>query len=288
MNSIDFFESTDEIRTFVPGMDPTLEPISLFPSFLTARSKIQEVISKAVYDYMLENYPGDDSHEAAYESIKGAIASYSMYKYKIFDAVTKNGSDSKLYKYQLDEIKEEYISIFWASMDNLLTFFDKTPTFGEWNKQPQYEERLKLPIKSASEFNFYFSIDSSPYFFQKIQFLIRKINEEQIVPRVGEIDKITSEKLKEKAKRALCYHSMAEAVLLFDVTELPRSIRNDVAHEYTKGGTSVQTREKLNAIFMNDVESYYLDIERAKAAASGVTENIVNQNRENDKIYFMS
>jgi len=289
MNAIDFFDNIDDFRSFAPGVDGTLQLDSLYPSFLPSKKRIQDVITVGVYDAINEDCALEQpQHLIAILAIKSAIANYTMYKYKIFDAVSKNGSEQKLYKYQLDEIKEEYITMFWASMDELLRYLESHEDLGSWKDSDQYKQRAELPIKDAREFNSYFGIDNSPYFFSKVQFLIKKINQDQIIPRVGDLASLTNEKLKDKCKRALCSHVMADAAVLFDITELPKSIRNDVAHEFTKGGTAVQVREKLNAIIMKDVLSYYSDIERAKSVSSGVTENIVNNNRENDKIYVMS
>lgn len=289
MNAIDFFDNIDDFRSFAPGVDGTLQLDSLYPSFLPTKKRIQDVITIGVYDAIKADFVLEQpQHTIAILAIRSAIANYTMYKYKIFDAVSKNGSDQKLYKYQLDEIKEEYITMFWASMDELLRYLESHEELGSWKDSDQYKQRAELPIKDAREFNNYFGIDNSQYFFSKVQFLIKKINQDQIIPRVGDLASLTNEKLKEKCKRAICNHVMADAAVLFDITELPKSIRNDVAHEFTKGGTAVQVREKLNAIIMKDVLTYYSDIERAKSVSSGVTENIVNNNRESDRIYFMS
>lgn len=289
MNTIDFFDSIDEFRSFAPGVDGSLLLESLYPSFLPTRTKIQDVITLEVYDAIKADSEAENSaHMPAVMAIKSAVSNYTMYKYLIFDAVSKNGSEQKLYKYQLEEIREEYITLFWASMDELLRYLSSNPDLGNWKDSDQCKQLMELPIKNAKEFNSYFGIDNSPYFFSKIQFLIKKINQDQIIPRIGDISLLRNEKLKDKCKRALCSHVMAEAAMLFDITELPKSIRNDVAHEFTKGGTAVQVREKLNAIIMKDVLGYYADIERSKTLSSGVTENVVNNNRESDKIYFMS
>jgi len=285
MAAIDFFDNIDDFRSYVPGVDAALGFDSIYPSFLLTRSKIIDVVTKAVYDEILK----PDTPADLLNRMKSAIASYTMYKYKIFDAVSKNSSDQKLYKYQYEEIKDEYITMYWAAMDDLLSYLDSNTEFADWKDSAQYKERSKLPIKDAKEFNYYFAIDNSPYFFSKIQFLIRKINDDQIIPRVGILSGITdNDKLVDKCKRALCHHVMAQAAMLFDITELPKSIRNDVAHEFTKGGSAVQVREKLSSSLMVDVDKYYLDIERAKAVSKGVITSVVNQNREDDKIYFMS
>ena len=58
--------------------------------------------------------------------------------------------------------------------------------------------------------------------------------------------------------------------MLFDVTELPKSIRNDVAHEFTKDSSLMQVREKIKSTIMADVEKYYSTLEaEVKNAVKG-------------------
>ena len=72
----------------------------------------------------------------------------------------------------------------------------------------------------------------------------------------------------------------------FDVTELPRSIRYDFNHEYTKG-TSMQGRDKLYAQLMADAESIDGSIQNVLSAASGSTAIQTNLNKEENKHYTM-
>ena len=86
------------------------------------------------------------------------------------------------------------------------------------------------------------------------------------------------------AKRSLCYQVMAKAVMQFDVTELPRSVRYDFNHEYTKG-TSMQTRENLYAQLMADVDGWTRSIENIMKVSSGSASVQSNYNDEKNKHY---
>ena len=144
-----------------------------------------------------------------------------------------------------------------------------------------YQERQLLPIRSAEEFDYYFGIDKSSFFFSKIQYLIRTVWQMKILPVIRNS---RDETVMDLAKRSLCYQVMAKAVMQFDVTELPRSIRYDFNHEYTKG-TSMQTRENLYAQLMADVDGWTRSIENIMAVSAGSASVQSNFNDEKNKHY---
>ncbi len=79
---------------------------------------------------------------------------------------------------------------------------------------------------------------------------------------------------------------VALAVMQFDVTELPRAIRWDYNHEYTKG-SDPQTRSSLYAQLLARFNSDAATLENLKRSASGATSVTMNQNREDNKYYGM-
>jgi len=279
---LDIFLSMDEFRKYAPGVEATLLEETIYPSFSVARKKITTVIDKAVYDAVIASSETDPK-----EYLKLALANYTCHEYEIFVAVSKNASDGKMYKYQIEDIKEKHLSMFWTGMDDLLTWLDDHLDTGDWKATKQYKERQELPLKNASEFSYYFNINNSGYFFSRVIFLIREIHEDTILPRIPDFG-AASDKIKQMAMRALCYGVMARAVLIFDITELPESIRKDVAHEFTKSGSEVQSREKLYNVFTSKAEEYYQALDIALKDASGVLTTTVNHNKEEDKFYVIS
>lgn len=71
----------------------------------------------------------------------------------------------------------------------------------------------------------------------------------------------------------------------FDLTELPRSTRWDLTHEFTKTGSQMQVREKLYASLMSEVEGWYTDIEEAIRLMRGPSDRVANSNEERNKYY---
>lgn len=274
-----FFKDTDELRNYAQGVDGSLSLETLKPAFVAARKAVADTIGDSVFDALRVI-----NLDPVYKYLRFAVANYAMYKHLIFWSVSRGG-DQQLYKYQYEELKDEYISQFWAAMDALLFWLDANPETGGYDKSSLYQERQQMPVRSALEFDHYYGIDRSPYFYSKTLFLMRKIVQDNILPRTGDLAGIKDAGLLDRIRRCLCWHVMAEAVMKFDLTELPRSIRWDLTHEFTKTGSQMQVREKLYANLMKDVENWYSDIETSIRLQNGSSDRIGNYNEEENKYY---
>lgn len=274
------FLDTDELRRYVQGVDGTMSLETLQPAFTLARKAVVDTIGEDVFQALAEK-----QEEPVYEAIRMAIANYTMFKHLIFWATSRGNTDQQLYKYQYEEIKDEYITQFWAAMDTILLWLDGNPETGGYNQSELYKERQAMPVRDALEFDRYYGIDRSPYFYSKVLFLMRKIVQENILPRTGDLSKIEDASLLDKIRRCLCWHVMAEAVMKFDLTELPRSTRWDLTHEFTKTGSQMQVREKLYANLMSEVNAWYTDIEEAVRLMKGPADRVANSNEERNKFY---
>ena len=249
-------------------------------SIRSAGKEVMNIISQPVYAAVSSL----DELSEGKRYLKAAVANGALYRYQIFASVKKNNTDASLYKYQHEEIKEHHIAAYWLAMDDLLDWLDENPDTGEYSSSDIYMERQSLPVKNAREFNRYYGIDNSSYFFSKVLFLIRSIWKNRIRPMLPDGWE-KNEDLSDLVKRSLCYQVIAEAVMKFDVTELPRSIRYDFNHEYTKG-SQMQDREKLYANLMADVGVWTDAIGSLVKAESGATVMQHNPNEESNKFYI--
>lgn len=274
------FSDTDELRRYVQGVDGTMSMETLRPAFTLARKAVVDTVGEAVFNALAA-----EQSAPVYEAIRMAIANYTMFKHLIFWATSRGNTDQQIYKYQYEEIKDEYITQFWAAMDTILLWLDGNPETGGYNQSELYKERQAMPVRDALEFDRYYGIDRSPYFYSKVLFLMRKIVQENILPRTGDLSKIEDLSLLDRIRRCLCWHVMAEAVMKFDLTELPRSTRWDLTHEFTKTGSQMQVREKLYANLMSEVNAWYTDIEEAVRLMKGPSDRVANSNEERNKFY---
>ena len=279
MNPISLFKDIADFRKYCDGLQADTEYRQLIPSIRSTASAISGIIGGRTLLAISELSEGSEG----LEYLKTAVATGTLYRYQIFDSVKKNGSDASMYKYQHEEIKEHHISAHWLAMDELLTWLDSNPETGGYNESKTYRERQELPIKNAEEFDYYYGIDRSAYFFSKVQFLIRSVWQHKIKPMISGLE--VNEELQDMINRSLCYQVVAEAVMKFDVTELPRSIRYDYNHEYTRG-TSMQNRDKLYGDLMSQVSAWNECIENLVRIQKGATAIHMNINDENNKFYL--
>ena len=279
MNPIALFKDIADFRKYCDGLQADTEYRQLIPSIRSTASAISGIIGGRTLLAISELSEGSEG----LEYLKTAVATGTLYRYQIFDSVKKNGSDASMYKYQHEEIKEHHISAHWLAMDELLTWLDSNPETGGYNESKTYRERQELPIKNAEEFDYYYGIDRSAYFFSKVQFLIRSVWQHKIKPMISGLE--VNEELQDMINRSLCYQVVAKAVMKFDVTELPRSIRYDYNHEYTRG-TSMQNRDKLYGDLMSQVSAWNESIENLVQIQKGATAIHMNINDENNKFYL--
>ena len=279
MNPTALFKDIADFRKYCDGLQADTEYRQLLPSIRSTVATISGIIGGHTVLAISELQEGNEG----LEHLKTAVATGTLYRYQIFDSVKKNGSDASMYKYQHEEIKEHHISAHWLAMDELLTWLDSNPETGGYNESKTYRERQELPIKNAEEFDYYYGIDRSAYFFSKVQFLIRSVWQHKIKPMISGLE--VNEELQDLINRSLCYQVVAEAVMKFDVTELPRSIRYEYNHEYTRG-TSMQNRDKLYGDLMSQVSAWNESIENLVQIQRGATAINMNINDENNKFYL--
>ena len=262
MTAKEIFPNLGEFQKYSDGMVADTSIEQLMPSIRSSIRDINEYIPKEVFVAILSG--GEDE---PLELLKSAIASGASYKYQIFASAKKNGSEASMYKYQHEEVKAHHLESYWASLDALLDWLDDHSESFDWSKTDTFKDREQLPVKNAHEFDKYFGIGNSSHFYFKVLYLIRQVWNGDIAPA---LPAEASEKILELAKQALCYKVMAHAVMQFDITELPRSVRFDDSHEYSKS-TQPQQRTSLYNQFISRYNSLMQSIDRAKASAAGVT-----------------
>ena len=276
MTATDIFPTLGEFQKYSDGMVADTTIGQLMPSIRATIRDIQAYVPNCVFDAIL-----DGGETEPCELLKSAIASGSSYKYQIFASAKKNGSEASMYKYQHEEFKAHHLESYWSSLDALLDWLDDNSEQFGWAQTQTYSDRQQLPIKSASEFEKYFGIGNSSHFYFKVMYLIRQ-NWSDIT---SVLPSGATEQMLELAKQALCYKVMAHAVMQFDITELPRSVRFDDSSEYSKA-TQPQQRTNLYNQFIGRYTSLLQSIERLKASSAGQT-SIGAEQTEDQKYYSM-
>lgn len=293
MKPTDLFTDLTDFQKYTDGLTPDTTYAQLSPSITTVVNTILlPMVTASVYVALAgaaAPEEGDTEEEKAAketalegkELLKTAVAAGAMLQYQIFASVKKNGSEASLYKYQHEEIKDHYREALWGAMDQLLELLDANPSIGDFKETNEYKERQQLPVKNAREFDRYYGIGASSFFYHKILFLIRQVWRSDVKSL---LPANTTEEMAELAKEALCYKVVALAVMQFDVTELPRAIRWDNNHEFTKD-SKPQERMALYSQLISHFGAVKTGIENLKRSAAGVGSVAMNNNSEDKKYY---
>lgn len=278
MNYTTLFSDIADFRSYAEGLQNDTTYAQLKPAIRAAGAEVSSVITPGVADAIAALSGNADPKEL----LKTAVATLALYKYQIFSTVKKNGSDASLYKYQHEELKDFYIDAHWKAVDALLDWLDANPTTGGFDQTPAYADRQSLPLKNALQFDRYFGINRSSYFFSKVLYLVRGCWD-KILPKVRSYQ--NSEDIMEHARRALCYMVMARVVMQFDVTEFPRSLRWDYNHEYTRG-SSVADRGRLAGELTGTADAELAAIDTAiRLRGTGAVES--DHNKEANKFFVI-
>lgn len=302
MAAIDFFNDSKEFRKYVNGWDAAQPLDQLLPSFWAVSRDIINAISQKSWDDLKAYHdtpPAEGSEDAvqalAVQYVQFALGNLMMTHHFVFLAITRNKTEGDIYKYQQDKIEERYLSASWAAMNNLLAHLDaNVDAFTGYKASAVYTERQKLIITSYVEFEKYFGIDNSPWFFTRLTFLIREVTEDEIMPRIGTLERIAEKPLiLDKVKRALAYQSMYLALDRFDFLTLPSNIRSQAGNEGSKTLQSRYSDEqgkiKLAEKLRTKAEEYFSTIEMLvkQLTTAGLT-SPVNPNSESDGFYQMT
>ena len=290
------FTDINDLLEHTTALDQSVDLVTLSSSQKTAIATIRNIIPDEVLSF-IEDTTSDDIDKKkvladALDYLKLALANRIMFNYLPYWAVSKNNSEQKLYKYQFENLKDDYIKQFWSAMDSLLNLLDNKATdsfFKEWKTADIYKNRQELLIKSAKDFSYYFNISGSSYFFSQIQYLIREVTASEINTRFGSLsdtEKATLlDKYKDTVMRALCYEVMARVVKVFDLTELPESLRKDITSEYSTSGSMMQNRDRLSTELEKKASLYLLQMETAVSKSLNKATGIEDYNRESNKFF---
>jgi hypothetical protein len=272
-----FPNGIEDIQHYAPDVPSNMNLESLTASFQNAYLRIANVIGETFLDSSL-------ALEALKNMAQGALANYTIYEQAPF---IFKGRD-KVYKYQYEELKEKYITNAWSFINALINALDAGDS-PEWKQSECYLSRQNLLFRNQNDFDTYYAIDKSAYFFSKIVFLIREESLKYTPKRIT-LEKLNEKpNLADKLKYRVAYRVMARAVIQFDISELPKSIRNDINHEFTKYPNAGENKKQLFDYLSGTADSYgdELEIELQKALKPITENSIDNPNSETKKYYFM-
>ncbi|TAJ13053.1 hypothetical protein DMA11_10330 [Marinilabiliaceae bacterium JC017] len=294
---MDFFNDIDDFRKYIQ-IPASVQVVALASPFRPAMRKVQNIIGKATYLQLKNHFDTppaepDPVLDEAVDYIQAALANLTNIDYFKLQAAERNASEGKLYKYQEDQAIDINIRNVWTEMDNLLELMENDTTkFASFAESDAYKERENLIFKNARDFDKYFGIDQSAYFFMRATYLQKEVIVDVLQKRGVEVATVDQDPKYEYAvKKALAYEVMAQASRRFEYPELPASIRQDLSDEMRrrvyKSSQETFIKETLFQELHNKAMTYMLDVEayiqKSKSGAYSAPEEV---NSEDNKFFF--
>lgn len=241
---VDIFKNFSTFSLYAPGVETNMDLNDLRSSGLTARKRIETVISRAVFDELLK----EKEDSPLMEALRAAMANMTMANQIIFDSVNRRKGEVNVYKYELEAMKRSYMENYCNAIDTLVQLLSE-PTEGEiaelWRKTPYFPILERCEIKTMDQMDSIYPIDASYlYFFRTIPLQKETLDEVMSIY----FEKLTDdnrERIHPILLLALVKKTIAKSLRRFDILEFPSTIRNlfDDSHAARSG------KDESSAIF---------------------------------------
>ena len=241
---VDIFKNFSTFSLYAPGVETNMDLNDLRSSGLTARKRIETVISRAVFDELLK----EKEDSPLMEALRAAMANMTMANQIIFDSVNRRKGEVNVYKYELEAMKRSYMENYCNSIDTLVQLLSE-PTEGEiaelWRKTPYFPILERCEIKTMDQMDSIYPIDASYLYFFRTVPLQKETLDEVMSIYFEKLTDDNRERIRPILLLALVKKTIAKSLRRFDILEFPSTIRNlfDDSHAARSG------KDESSAIF---------------------------------------
>jgi len=252
--------TSEEIKELLGFVDADLNPVNLQPDLRTATRDVINIIGKEVYDYAIEAYNNgsieqdyDDINYLLVQAIKYPIAvnAYRLYAPSNDLSHTNDGRkmrneehEKNAFEWMIDRDNDSLEKRYYRALDDLIHFIDnlsgvdpENPIYTLWKNSKEFQKSHKLFVRSTSDFDDYFPIDSR-LLLMKIQNGLSRCERQELIPRITKsvFDELKEkyiagseltaieEKLVDLIKESSCFYALAWAIPNLSINLLPDNI----------------------------------------------------------------
>ena len=282
------FNDLRNLTDYAPGADGTSSINDLQGSARSAHKRVTSIITKDVYDAIIAS-----KNDELMDPLRSAMANMTLSIQLSFDVINRRKNDVDVYKYELEGMKRSYSENYYNAMDSLIAAIesindDSSPVKSAWKDSRYHKLIYSCKIKSASDFDVIYNIDSSQLFF----FRTLPIQKEVIDSRLGgyfakvqDNDRVESMLLLVLAKKVV-----ATALRRFDILECPSTIRN-LFDDSQVSGQRKDERESATALASlldTEAESLLSDLDAILSADTSLDVSSMSAyNQPDDNIVMM-
>ena len=222
---VGIFKNFSTFSLYAPGVETNMDLNDLRSSGLTARKRIETVISRAVFDELLK----EEENSPLMEALRAAMANMTMANQIIFDSVNRRKSEVNVYKYELEAMKRSYMENYCNAIDTLVQLLSE-PTEGElaelWRKTPYFPILERCEIKTMDQMDSIYPIDASYLYFFRTVPLQKETLDEVMSVYFEKLTDDNRERIRPILLLALVKKTVAKSLRRFDILEFPPTIRN--------------------------------------------------------------
>lgn len=194
------FASTEEIHTYIPAVNVSIEASSLEKHIDRAASNyIVTVISRAMYTEIVDN---TEAYAEILELIKTAAVAFACFQFANLNGIQlsdtgnlqqKTEGQTVARKDDIEDFKVQVMDIAYRQLDDIAIYLeehedemlDNSPKYAAWVTSPQYSIFKKHYIKTADEFQTFVNIRLSRRVFMHLKPAINRVESLRLKPILG-------------------------------------------------------------------------------------------------------
>lgn len=237
----DIFHDFSTFSRYAPGVETNMDLDDLLSSGLTAKKRVETVISTAVFQTILK----EDEDSPLLEGLRSAMANRTMEVQLIFDSINRRKNDVNVYKYEMEAMKRSYMENYCNALDTIVQLLmsaevnpdDTTSPAALWRKTRYFGLLDSCEIKCMQYFDMIYPIDASYLFFFRTIPLQKETLDELLSVYFSKLNEDNTERVRPMLLLALVKKTIAKSLRRFDILEFPPTIRNlfDESHASRSG-----------------------------------------------------
>lgn len=237
----EIFHNLSTFSRYAPGVETNMDLNDLQSSGLTAKKRVETVISSAVFKTILK----EDEESPLLEGLRSAMANRTMAVQLVFDSINRRKNDVNLYKYEVEDMKRSYMENYCNALDTIVQLLmdaevssdDTTSPAALWRKTRYFGLLDSCEIKTMPDFDVIYPIDASYLFFFRTIPLQKETLDELLAVYFQKLNEDNTERVRPMLLLALVKKTIAKSLRRFDILEFPPTIRNlfDESHANRNG-----------------------------------------------------
>lgn len=218
------FKDLATFSLYAPGVETNITLDDLHSSGMTARKRVETVISPDVFQAIVKE--NDDS--SLHEGLRAAVANMTMATQLVFDTIHRRKNDIEVYKHELEAMRRSYMENYCNALDTIVQLLMEVSSGPAelWKKTRYFSILNDCEIKTMPDFDMIYPIDGSFLFFFRTVPLQKETLDELLSAYFERLTTENTARVRPLLLLSLVKKTIAKSLRRFDILEFPPTIRN--------------------------------------------------------------